>query len=507
MALTLGGDERSEIAFFDLETAVPTKSGQPFAILEFGAILVCPRKLVELHSYSTLVRPTDLSLISTLSKRRSGITRDGVLSAPTFSEIADKVYDILHGRIWAGHNIKRFDCVRIRDAFAEIGLSPPEPKGLIDSLSLLSQKFGKRAGDMKMASLATYFGLGDQAHRSLDDVRMNLEVVKYCATVLFLESSVPDILTDMSWFSPRKSPRTRSNEKSLPNGVRESSASSSSCPKSDPSLSSVDATTKENHPIISLLTDCSESDTSSCEIDPSDITDLISKLHIGTLQTDAPDEATTVIKQDESTPSPDPVAKDESFLGVDEVSVSSIRASLIPVFRGSLRMKLFHNDTPLQLYWYSLKVRFGISRKFMDHTGRPKLNIVVNVPLPPDLCKILDASDAAANNLPIDSSTGSDWRPTVIRNEGFANYPTARLQISSELNGDDTRCGTQVYQKEESLETIKKLDFSGDNFEKLESALLPGTLVDAFFSLEPYDYKEMAGIRLVARKLIIYRKK
>ncbi|KAG7587014.1 Exonuclease RNase T/DNA polymerase III [Arabidopsis thaliana x Arabidopsis arenosa] len=503
MASTLSGDERSEIAFFDLETAVPTKSGQPFAILEFGAILVCPRKLVELYSYSTLVRPTDLSLISTLTKRRSGITRDGVLSAPTFSEIADEVYDILHGRIWAGHNIKRFDCVRIRDAFAEIGLSPPEPKATIDSLSLLSQKFGKRAGDMKMASLATYFGLGDQAHRSLDDVRMNLEVVKYCATVLFLESSVPDILTDMSWFSPRKSPRTRrSNEKSVRDGVRESSTSSSSSPKTDPSLSSVDSTIVKNHPIVSLLTECSESDTSSCEIDPSDITTLISKLHIGTLQTDAADEAKTVRQQDESPPSPDPDAKDESFLGVNEVSVSSIRASLIPFSRGSLRMKLFHNDTPLHLCWYSLKIRFGISRKFLDHAGHPRLNIVVDIP--PDLCKILDAADAAAHNLPIDSSTNSDWRPTVIRKEGFANYPTARLQISSESNGDDVRCGTQVYQKEEPLGTNQKLDFSSDNFEKLESALLPGTLVDAFFALEPYDYQQKAGIRLAARKLVIH---
>lgn len=231
----------------------------------------------------------------------------------------------------------------------------------------------------------------------------------------------------MSWFSPRQSPRARrSNEKSVRDGVRESSTSSSSSPKTDPSLSSADATIVKNHPIVSLLTECSESDTSSCEIDPSDITTLISKLHIGTLQTDAADEAKTVRQQDESPPSPDTDAKDDSFLGVNEVSVSSIRASLIPFYHGSLRMKLFHNDTPLHLCWYSLKIRFGISRKFVDHAGHPRLNIVVDIP--PALCKILDAADAAAHNLPIDSSTNSDWRPTVIRKEGFANYPTARLQ-------------------------------------------------------------------------------
>jgi len=54
------------------------------------------------------------------------------------------------GRIWAGHNIVRFDCVRLRDAFAQINRAPPEPKGTIDSLALLTQRFGRRAGDMKV---------------------------------------------------------------------------------------------------------------------------------------------------------------------------------------------------------------------------------------------------------------------------------------------------------------------------------------------------------------------
>ncbi|KAK9048240.1 hypothetical protein SSX86_032797 [Deinandra increscens subsp. villosa] len=83
--------DRSEIAFFDLETTFPTRPGQGSAILEFGSILVCPRKLVELESYETLVQPPDLSLISTLTDRGNCITANAILSAPTFSDIADKV--------------------------------------------------------------------------------------------------------------------------------------------------------------------------------------------------------------------------------------------------------------------------------------------------------------------------------------------------------------------------------------------------------------------------------
>ena len=47
--------------------------------------------------YSTLVRLADLSLISTMSPRYNGITPVAVISALTFLQIFDRVYNLLHG--------------------------------------------------------------------------------------------------------------------------------------------------------------------------------------------------------------------------------------------------------------------------------------------------------------------------------------------------------------------------------------------------------------------------
>ncbi|XP_010546160.1 PREDICTED: protein NEN1 [Tarenaya hassleriana] len=476
-------EDRSEIAFFDVETTVPNRPGQRFAILEFGSILVCPRKLVELRNYSTLVRPADLSLISSLSVRCNGITRDNVVSAPSFADIADTVYDFLHGRIWAGHNILRFDCARIREAFAEIGRQPPEPKGTIDSLALLTQKFGRRAGDMKMATLATYFGLGKQTHRSLDDVRMNLEVLKYCATVLFLESSLPDALVESSVSPETSSRRRRATRRSL----HEVSPSST-----------VDQRTVENDLTVPIPS-------TSTQPNPFDLSLLRNEVAFTALQSDIPMmEEEEEVERNQTLGTIEIQGSDghSVFLEPDEVSVPNIKVILVPFYHGcqKMKLKLLHGDNPLQLHCPRLNVRFGINGKFLDSAGRRRLNFVVD--LNPSVCRVLEACDGLAQKLTADSGSSSDWNPVVIPRKGFVNYPTARIHIPTEVNGDVTRYGAEIHQRDSSG-LIQKLIFSNPSAGELESLLNPGTVVDAFLTLEPYDYQQRAGIRLVARTLII----
>ncbi|CAN0896025.1 Protein NEN2 [Linum grandiflorum] len=469
---TISGDP-PEIAFFDVETTVPTRPGQGFALLEFGSILVCPKTLEELQSYSTLIRPSNPSLITSLSVRCNGITRDAVSSAPSFSDIADTVYTILHGRIWAGHNILRFDCPRIREAFAAIGKPAPEPKGTIDSLALLTHRFGRRAGDMKMASLATYFGLGKQTHRSLDDVRMNLEVVKYCATVLFLESSLPETFPEKSWVSPNATTRSRTMRKSL----IDAADSNENTPSSSKSASI---------PILSLVTSSVVDNT-----DPFDMSVLRDEMNTESLEKDVPVAAAV----------PETNSNTVEILQLDKVSVPSMRAAYVPYPRGGQKITLFHKDAQFELYCPCLKVRFGLSTKFLDYAGRPRLSFMVD--LSPSLSSVLDACDEIALNLFQGSGSESNWRRVVVRHDKYSNYPKARLNIPTLVDGNVAQYATEMYQKDGSG-AMQKIVFCKFDPEELEPWLNPGTFLDVYLSLDTYDYQNCAGIRLVAKKLVIH---
>jgi hypothetical protein len=64
---------------------------------------------------------------------------------------------------------------------------------------------------------------------------------------------------------------------------------------------------------------------------------------------------------------------------------------------------------------------------------------------------------------------------------------------------------TDIYKKDPGGNT-HKLAFSKVDVAELDSLFAQGNKVDAFFSLEIYDYQQNSGIRLVAKRLVVYSK-
>lgn len=114
------------------------------------------------------------------------------------------------------------------------------------------------------------------------------------------------------------------------------------------------------------------------------------------------------------------------FMEPDGVSIPLISVTLAPFYHGTQRIHILHQNLPLQLQCASLKVRFGISSKFVDHAGRPRLNFVVDAS--PNLYNILDQADGLAQKLSTESGSSSEWHHVVTRKPGFFDSPTVRLQ-------------------------------------------------------------------------------
>lgn len=219
------------------------------------------------------------------------------------------------------------------------------------------------------------------------------------------ESSLPDELIENSvTTTPETSSRRRRNIKT--------------------SLQSpVDQQTGKNSTTIPILAFVSPAE---AQKDPFDLSTLRNEISPEVLQPDIP------MEEEQIQPS-EPVASEETgdqdgFMELDKIPIPSIRATHVPLYAGSqiMKLQLFLGDRPLRLHCPRLKVRFGISGKFLDNIGRRKLNFVVD--LYPSLCNVLQECDSAIHTISVDSGSGSDWYPAVIPVKGFLNCPTARIQ-------------------------------------------------------------------------------
>lgn len=235
------------------------------------------------------------------------------------------------------------------------------------------------------------------------------------------ESSLPDIFTENSWVSPNAVTRSRSNGKSQSEGgllnINKGSV-----------LVSSPETADKNHPILSLATSSTEVAVPNVG-DSFSFRDLQDEINRESVRADVAMDEKSIQNSPDSAASFSVLQTSSSSILVlepEKISISSLDASLVPSYGGCQRIELLHEGFPFQLHSSGLKVRFGISTKFVDSAGRPRLNFVVDPS--PSLCNVLEACDNVARKLSAESGSGSDWRPVVIRKEGFYNYPTIRLQ-------------------------------------------------------------------------------
>lgn len=189
----------------------------------------------------------------------------------------------------------------------------------------------------------------------------------------------------------------------------------------------------ENHPITSLLTNAREGEVTdvvesgTTHPDSFDMTSLHNE--IKSHHPDVSGEEKSIPKSSDissSTAAYEGCSSMTIFSNPDEICIPHISASFIQLCRGGQKMMICHKDIALQLCCNRLKVRFGINARFFDSAGRPRLSFVVDAPA--SLYKVLDSCDDIARSLFLDSGSSSEWRRVVIRKEGFANYPTVRLQ-------------------------------------------------------------------------------
>jgi DNA polymerase-3 subunit epsilon len=183
-----------DLVFLDLETTGATAGSD--RITEIGLIHV--RNGEQVDEWSTLLNPT--ILIPQNIQNLTGISNEMVKNAPTFEEIANKLYKMLKDKVLVAHNV-RFDFSFLKNEFRHLGVDY-NPKMLCTvrlSRALFPEE--KKHG---LDSIIKRAGISiDARHRALADARaiwefaqfiyrhLEPEVIQSAAEKLMRSSSLP----------------------------------------------------------------------------------------------------------------------------------------------------------------------------------------------------------------------------------------------------------------------------------------------------------------------------
>jgi DNA polymerase III epsilon subunit family exonuclease len=142
-------------------------------IIEVSVVLYDAKGTQE-RVYSSLVNP--LVAIPSPASSINGITDSMVSQAPTFTQIAQDLYDVLNGRVLVGHNIGSFDNRFLEAAFAAAGMRWT-PDVVLDTLHLARVAYPGLKSH-KLATLCAVVGItNEQAHRAESDARATWQLL------------------------------------------------------------------------------------------------------------------------------------------------------------------------------------------------------------------------------------------------------------------------------------------------------------------------------------------
>jgi len=188
---------RPRIAWFDLETTgLPPFEENNVRIIEVAVVCTHGDTFSNLDDgFSQLVHPE-----RDIPPRVTQITKidaKTVADAPKFKAIADKLFQLMDGAVWAGHNVLAFDIPLLEREFKLAGLPAPKCAGVIDTLLVARDHFKGRVGlaDQRLGTLCHYMGVlqprQQVKHRAIYDVDLTIKLAKTMFAQLFIERNYP----------------------------------------------------------------------------------------------------------------------------------------------------------------------------------------------------------------------------------------------------------------------------------------------------------------------------
>lgn len=161
---------RHRYAVLDVETTgLRPEAGD--RVVQVAVTLLDARGVVE-RSWSTLVDPQrDPGPVDV-----HGITRERLVGAPRFAEVAPTVAELLTGRVFVAHNAG-FDWTFLRSEMSAAGVPLPSRQRLCTWR--LAKQLDLPVENLKLSTLAAHWGIEQlRAHDAVDDTRVLVEVLR-----------------------------------------------------------------------------------------------------------------------------------------------------------------------------------------------------------------------------------------------------------------------------------------------------------------------------------------